>query len=271
MLEKYDCKSKIIDLINKFEILNCFKNGITLFITMNKKNKSGIKLISDNFICFKCDDIKITIMKCNGYVNSTKIINSELHNKKFADWYKCKNTKEFIEELSNRLNLSEDELIIIKKGGTYTKIRGTYVHPIIMTHISYWISPKFAVKVGFWIEEWKNFSQINSQKYLEAIYKIEPSNNELKEKHIQSKLKYKYNGKTEVKAGSDRIDLLTKKYLIEIKDYNNWKHAIGQLIVYSRYYPKKIKCMYLFNVDDNDTLEIQEVCEENNIILKIYD
>ncbi|AAV51136.1 putative KilA-N domain-containing protein [Acanthamoeba castellanii mimivirus] len=233
-----------------------------------------IEDINDNYSKGKFGNFHVVIMKKNGYMNATKLcdnISNKYKNKKFKHWNENKNSKELIEELSNFLKLPKNELIILKKGGTNTEIRGSYAHPVLITHIAYWISPKFAVRIGFCMEEWKKFCEQNELDYYNMLNMAKPLNNNNKEKIIQHELREKYKGVIEIKTKSGYIDLLTDKYLVEIKDYRNWKSAIGQLLVYSVYYPKKIKCMYLFNVESNDINEIKTICFKYDIVLKIYD
>uniref|UniRef100_A0A6G6ADR0 KilA-n domain-containing protein n=1 Tax=Borely moumouvirus TaxID=2712067 RepID=A0A6G6ADR0_9VIRU len=117
----------------------------------------------------------------------------------------------------------------------------------------------------------KNYYSVdNNFKYYKELCNLKPSSICTKEKEIQLDLQKKYKGQIEVKTKSGRIDLLTDKYLIEIKDYYDWKNAVGQLMVYSTYYTEKIKCIYLFNVGTNDTKEIIKVCKKYDIVVKIY-
>ncbi len=52
-------------------------------------------------------------------------------------------------------------------------------------------------------------------------------------------LAIKVNGQTEVNTPDGRIDVLTSSCLIEVKVARNWKHGIGQLLVYGAYHPEK--------------------------------
>lgn len=97
----------------------------------------------------------------------------------------------------------------------------------------------------------------NNNRYLEALSQLDSSPSDQKEKHIQDELKKKTNGMTEVVTKSGRIDLLTKRKIIEIKDYSRWTHGLGQLIAYSMYYSDRRKVLCLFNVGENDIEHIQ--------------
>ena len=51
-----------------------------------------------------------------------------------------------------------------------------------------------------------------------------------------------------------KIDLLPDDVLIEIKNYDDCICAIGQLNVYSMYYPDNEKHMYQINVAERKTI-----------------
>lgn len=233
----------------------------------------SLKDINDDYSWCDYGNFKVIIMKKNGYINATKLIHQSSKNKKLNDWTRGKLNQELIDEFSLLLDIPANHLIIpiTTSSKNLTEIRGTYVHPLLITHIAHWISPKFAVKVGIWIEEWKNYSNENFIEYYNCLSKLEPSLNLNKEKTIQKELKKKLHGKTEVPTEMGYIDLLTNKDLIEIKSYDDWKCGLGQLIVYSIGYSNKQKCMYLFDVNDQKINHIQKACDLNDIKLIIYD
>lgn len=70
------------------------------------------------------------------------------------------------------------------------------------------------------------------------------------EKRLQIKLAKELNGVMEVPTEAGRIDLLTPTEIIEIKQINQWKSALGQILVYGCYYPSHRKRIYLFGVGD---------------------
>jgi hypothetical protein len=59
-------------------------------------------------------------------------------------------------------------------------------------------------------------------------------------------LKEKLGGLTEVSTSAGRIDLLTDDEIIEVKRINDWKAALGQILVYSAFYPEHRKRIHLF-------------------------
>jgi predicted DNA-binding transcriptional regulator AlpA len=66
------------------------------------------------------------------------------------------------------------------------------------------------------------------------------------EQKICRHLKDKLGGLTEVSTPAGRIDLLTDEEIIEIKRINDWKSALGQILVYSAFYPEHRKRIHLF-------------------------
>ena len=246
----------------------------------NSKPKTDIrnvifKDINDDYAWGKYGNFKVIMMKENGYINATKLCAEATtkngNKKELKHWKANTDTKVIMDEISFEVGIPHDQLSITITGGKLTIIRGTYVHPMLITPIANWISPKFAIRLGIWIEEWKNYSEENFSKYYDELANLEASQNSCKEFTIKNILKKKYKGKTEVPTEMGYIDLLTNNLLIEIKCYDNWKCALGQLIAYSIEYPNKKKCMYLFNVSVKKTSHIEKVCRLNNIKLMIYD
>ena len=239
--------------------------------------KLGVKMenINEDYAWAKYGNFKVIIMKKNGYINATKFCGEAItkngNKKELKHWKTNTDSKVIMDEISKEVGIPYEQLSITVTGGKLTIIRGTYVHPMLITPIANWISPKFAIKLGIWIEEWKNYSEENYFEYYEELANLEASGNSCKEFTIKNILKKKYKGETEVPTEMGYIDLLTDDLLIEIKCYDNWKCALGQLIAYSIEYPSKKKCMYLFDVGDKKTNHIKKVCGLNNIKLMIYD
>lgn len=60
--------------------------------------------------------------------------------------------------------------------------------------------------------------------------------------HLQSQL----DGLIEVATPAGRVDLLTGAEIIEVKRIGDWKAALGQILVYSGFYPEHQKRLHLF-------------------------
>ena len=230
--------------------------------------------INDEYCWSNYGDFKVILMKSNGYINATRLCKDVMEltdsKKPFRNWQSNAGVNELLGEIAKIINVTVDELIITKITGS-NELRGSYVHPALITHVAYWISYSFRAKVVMWIEEWKEYSKTNKLRYCEALSKIRIINNNNKEKQIQMKLLNKYGGKTEKKVPVGYIDLLTDDYLIEIKSYKKWLHAIGQLIGYGEFYPKKQKMLYLFDVGDGELSYVKKICKKHDIIVKVFD
>lgn len=240
--------------------------------TSNDKDISNICFedIDEKFQSVNFCGFKVILMKKNGYINATKLCQAASC-RRFSNWIRCAQTAELIKAASKSTKISTSKLMVMIQGGKNTTISGTYVHPILITQIALWISPEFAIKISNWIEEWKKYSSVNNIKYFTSLSQLKLYKKSNREYIIQCALHKKYGGSIEVETEMGCINLLTGKYLIEIKNYNDWKCALGQLLAYSVEYPNKIKCMYLFNVGNNKTSHIKKVCNKYDIKLKIYD
>lgn len=67
-----------------------------------------------------------------------------------------------------------------------------------------------------------------------------------KEASVRDALAAAEGGETEITVSSGLIDVLTSSEVIEVKVFNNWKHAIGQARIYYYDYPTKTRRIHLF-------------------------
>lgn len=202
----------------------------------------------------------------DGYINATMLCKSG--GKKFNHYHHLKQTQELLISCERYTNIDKDKLIKVKHGGISKsidslnpKLQGTWVHPLIATNLASWISSDFAIKVSIWIEEWKQNNH-NKNIYYNELNNIKPDYNLQKEKEIKLRLQKELNGEIEVETESGFIDLLTDTEIIEIKVGKQWKHAVGQILIYSFEYPIHKKRIHLFDIEFDKN--INEKC-------KIYD
>lgn len=94
----------------------------------------------------------------DGYINATSLCKAA--RKSFADYYRLKTTREFLQALSTDMGIPISALIQVLKGGSQQKLQGTWVHPHVAIHLAQWLSPKFSVQVSKWVFEWTT-SQIS--------------------------------------------------------------------------------------------------------------
>ncbi len=204
----------------------------------------------------------------DGYLSATDMCKA--NKKLYGDWYRLDNTKEYLSELSSDMGLPTSQLVEVRKGNTKKYQQGTWVHPRVATVLALWISPKFAVKVTHWIEEWKEFKLENRDTYFREITNLVPSHALQLEKKIQTVLRTRLSAEIEVKTDVGSIDLLTESDIIELKEASKWKHALGQILSYGIFYPQKQKKIILFGDIDNIDL-IRSVCSKFDVNVEIFE
>jgi len=80
------------------------------------------------------------------------------------------------------------------------------------------------------------------------------------------RLQIELGGQVEVITAVGRIDLLTSSELIEIKNIDNWKEALGKILAYSAFFPNHSKRIHLFGKHDLAKLALaQATCSEFGI------
>ncbi len=198
------------------------------------------------------------IIRADGYINLTQLCKAG--DKKFCHWKENKNSITFLQTLSKKLQIDIKDLIQYQNGSN--KERATFGHPLVATNIAQWISPEFSVNVSIWIEEWKKINN-NKEIFDKELNNIKGYLKDDKEREIQLKLQKQLGGEIEVETDDGFIDLLTETEIIEIKNGKNWKHAVGQILIYSMEYPTHKKRIHLFDIDkDND---IERKCKKYDI------
>jgi predicted HTH domain antitoxin len=182
----------------------------------------------------------------DGYINATQLCKAG--GKEFKKWHKNDKTKEFLETLSIREKISvymEEKglvtflpdppkcLIDIKVDGDNDD-RGTWVHPQVAIHISYWISSEFAVNVTGWIQQLLSTGSVSLERPVKAFATLTEMDIEaevleeevkLEEYTTDSVIYASYIGKGMLKIGfSDgRMLQRNKKHTSSESMYSQWR------------------------------------------------
>lgn len=83
---------------------------------------------------------------------------------------------------------------------------------------------------------------------------------------VRHRLKSELGGQTEVVIAVGRIDLLTATEVIEIKNIDDWKEALGKILAYSAFFPNHSKRIHLFGKQNLAKLALaQGTCSEFGI------
>jgi hypothetical protein len=87
------------------------------------------------------------------------------------------------------------------------------------------------------------------------------------EKQVCHCLKDRLGGLAEVSTPAGRIDLLTESEIIEVKKINDWKAALGQILIYSGFYPEHRKRIHLFGsrTELKKLADIEAACLSFNV------
>lgn len=214
---------------------------------------------------FKWNDVVIESRPGDRYINATQMCKA--FGKHFNHWSNTDVAKRFIQAVQDDLNKLNKNMKAVYSSRVKTSkyMKGTWIHPKLATVLAQWIDPMFGLKVAEWIEEWKLIGD-NEQRYIHAISNLKPSSTEQLERQVKERLHRKLGGVVEQKTPVGRIDLLTEYEIIEIKEIDNWKHALGQIIAYSMFYPLKQKRIHLFGKSTINKNLITTICNKLNIL-----
>lgn len=84
------------------------------------------------------------------YVNATELCKAT--GKKWNDYFRNKNTEQFLEALAPVAGIPATELIQTRQGGKPSE-QGTWIHPRVVIHFAQWASAEFAAAVTGWVLE----------------------------------------------------------------------------------------------------------------------
>lgn len=181
--------------------------------------------INKDFGFGKYGDFKVVIMKKNGYINATKLCSSG--ERRFKNWTYTNNSQELINEVSSEYSdiITDFKPIIIVDNNHQQELRGTYVHPDLITHIASWVSAKFAIKVSkivnsYFVREYKmkNDELVKQmQNMSETMKRMEEQNNKLLEQNEGLKKQNEHTHKQNNKLSERIIKLQTTSNDIQNK------------------------------------------------------
>lgn len=151
------------------------------------------------------------------------------------DWLSTQSTQELILALSNSITgISAMELVHVSKGGNvYSRLTGTWIHPKLVLPLAHWLSPEFYL----WCND--KFTELLSAEKERLLSAAEETIKKLMahpelEKVVQRVMEESTDGKygTYLKLNNGIPDLVTDRYIMEIKRAENHKAALGQLVAY---------------------------------------
>lgn len=184
---------------------------------------------------FNYNNENITVREEDGYFNATQMCKAM--GKRWTHFMENKSTQVLIEE--QKVETGINTLIKTELTGC-NENRATWVHPVLLPYF----------------KEWLNRTKL-------------PTNGKKKmEKHYRDDLAELLDGETEIPTIAGIIDIFTSFEIIEVKEINNWKAALGQVLVYSLYYPSHQKRIHLFGNTDSSYLDmVKEHCSKFHVVV----
>jgi len=175
-----------------------------------------INKINDKYSRGTYADFSVILMNKNGYINATKLCQLAKENKPFFEWTKTNISKRFYAAASKESGLDRNKLEYVDNVSSDKKLRGTYVHPLLIPHIASWASEDFGMKVSNIVN--KYFVSKEIKKKDEMIRKKDDTIDELKQmledfkKESLDKLnEMKHESKKTKKESMAKLDKMEKK------------------------------------------------------------
>ena len=145
--------------------------------------------IKGNYYYGLYGDLKVIIMKSNGYINATKLCKDG--GKRFENWLKIKKSKILVEQFEQFLLQAagiSDRCIIKIDNEEVNLLQGTYVHRNLILRIASWISSLFAYKVSMIVNNFIIYQSKNE--FIDKIKEREAQIEELNKRLRISNMKY---------------------------------------------------------------------------------
>ena len=167
-----------------------------------------------------------------GFINATKFCTEAGDGKKMLKHYTANaRYKKLFNYMSRAAKNCAALSMEVRTGDN--SISGTYMHPDLLLDLASWISPCVFCKVTQLLNEWRKLDVINEIRFHkevgDAIKEGIVFSKQENESIIRDQIAYEENGETEVKTPVGFIDVLTDTKIIEVKQANLWKHALGQV------------------------------------------
>jgi hypothetical protein len=92
---------------------------------------------------------KIRQRETDGYLSATDMC--KVFGKLVNDYMRLSHVNEYLEALRCDTGYPVSQLVQIRKGNSSNFEQGTWVHPMVATHLAQWLSPVFSIQVNKWV------------------------------------------------------------------------------------------------------------------------
>ena len=116
------------------------------------------------------EGLTIICRASDGYINATQLCKAG--GKLYGTWRDNDKAEKFITALSSSIGAPVNKLIKKEFAGP-NETRGTWVHPRVAINIAQWISPKFDVLVGNWIDSLRYTVNVQSTYIDYLLHRLE--------------------------------------------------------------------------------------------------
>jgi len=135
-------KSELFEMINQSLIV---RNEI------RRQKKLVEEAFHKNFVDLVMDHLQNRVRSSDGYINVIQMI--KVGGKRFEDWIKLENTREFMNVLERDVRISVSDLIDSTRDNSPQFEEELWIHPDLAIHLAQWISPTFGIRVSRWVRE----------------------------------------------------------------------------------------------------------------------
>jgi hypothetical protein len=147
----------------------------------------------------------------------------------------------------------------------------SFIHPYLLTHFLQWCCPKFAAEVSIIFSKYSMTDPAIRKEVLEDMNGVELVGQEFKQTEeyiVASKLADELGGVREIRCGFGYADIITDTEVIEVKRACNWKHALGQVLVYAVSFPQLQPRIHLFKCSFSIRVDMERIvmiCGKYNV------
>jgi hypothetical protein len=217
----------------------------------------------------------IECRKSDGYINATQLCKAG--GKKFNDWLRLENTKNYLVSLEVNTGIPALELIDKNIGGNHS---GTWIYPKVAIYLAQCLSPEFAVQVSNWIYDLmtKGKVEVNIKLLKEQENIIKNCKNRIK--HLEDRIlkkqpRPKYdNSKFVVYLASNKNAIKERKYTIGLasdlsKRISNYDKLEDHKVIYYKAFGDEKQMELAEGIVLNKLYEYREKESKDRFILPI--
>eukprot|EP00899_Mesostigma_viride_P020603 jgi/Mesvir1/28544/Mv17815-RA.1 len=211
----------------------------------------------------------VRVQKHSRFVNGQDFCDVlSLGKRKIKTFTRTRAFEDLLQAMRDHMGLSSADNLVEKIQGGTPSMQGTWMHPSLVWHVAAWISPVFAVAAMDWADAFYNAPAAAGQRGCMAalthrlVAEVERQPVYQCEADVRDRVAARIQGQAEAPVGQTgmRADVVSHRYrmIVEVKEISRWTDAIGQLMVYGRYFdPGLSKVIVVFDKEGREVTEEQ--------------